>query len=141
MANCYKAQQAASKSFECVTNKDKESWLDLFSDDAVIQDPVGVSPLDPTGQGHRGKDAISNFWDTIIAPGNASFTIKSSHPAGDECANFAEVINQMPGGIEIKTDMVVVYTANDDGKVTSLKAYWEFEKVQEELEKALAQGQ
>jgi steroid delta-isomerase len=140
MANCYKAQEASYKSIEYVTAKDKESWLDLFSDDAVIQDPVGESPLDPTGLGHRGKDAISKFWDMIIAPGNASFTIQCSLPAGDECANVAEVINRMPGGVEIKVDMVVVYTANDDGKFTSLKAYWEYKKVQDALEQALAQN-
>ncbi len=138
MANCYKAQEAGYKSIEYVSAKDKESWLDLFTDDAVIQDPVGMSPLDPTGLGHRGKEAISQFWDMIIAPGNASFTIRASFPAGDECANFAEVINRMPGGVEIKTEMIVVYTANDEGKFTSLKAYWVYEKVQEALEQALA---
>ena len=139
MANCYKAQEAGYKSIEYVSAKDKESWLDLFSDDAVIHDPVGESPLDPTGLGHRGKDAISKFWDMIIAPGNATFTIQASIPAGDECANVAKVINRMPGGVEINVDMVVVYTANDDGKFTSLKAYWEFEKVNDALQKALGQ--
>ena len=41
MANCYKAQEASYKSIEYAAAKDKERWLDLFSDDAVIQDPVG----------------------------------------------------------------------------------------------------
>ncbi len=139
MPNCYKAQKASYKSIEYAAAKEKESWLDLFSNDAVIQDPVGESPLDPTGLGHRGRDAISKFWDMIIAPGNASFTLQSSLPAGDECANVAKVINRMPGGVEINVDMVVIYTANDDGKLTSLKAYWEYQKVQDALEKALAQ--
>ncbi len=123
MANCYKAREAGYKSLKYVMAKDKENWLNLFSDDAVIQDPVGASPLDPAGLGHKGKEAISKFWDMIIAPGNSDFTIQSSHPAGDECANVVKVINRLPGGVEINVDMVAVYTANDDGKFTSLKAY------------------
>ncbi len=62
--------------------KNKEAWLGLYADDAVIMDPVGVSPLDPTGLGQRGKEAISQFWDMVIAPGEMDFRVQSSHPAG-----------------------------------------------------------
>lgn len=137
MSNGYLAQAASFQSGKCVMNKTKAEWLDLFADDAVVQDPVGVSPLDPTGLGHRGKEAISNFWDLVIEPGNIDFQIRSSHPAGDECANVVDLVNTMPGGVEIKTKMVVVYTANDAGKITSLKAYWEYSKVEEQLAKVL----
>lgn len=140
MANCYLAQAASRKSAECVMGKHKEEWLALFAEDAVLEDPVGESPLDPSGLGHKGKEAISRFWDMVIAPGQIDFQIQSSHPAGDECANVVDLTNTMPGGIEIKTHMVVVYTANDAGLVTSLKAYWEYAAVQDQLEKALAQG-
>lgn len=137
MSNGYLAQAASYKSGEYVMSKKKQEWLDLYADDAVIQDPVGVSPLDPTGLGHKGKEAISAFWEMVIAPGQIDFQIRSSHPAGDECANVVDLVNTMPGGVEIKTHMVVVYTANDAGKITSLKAYWEYSKVQDQLEKAL----
>ena len=135
MANCYKAQEAGYKSGEYAMAKNKEAWLDLYADDAVIMDPVGVSPLDPTGLGQRGKEAISQFWDMVIAPGEMDFRVQSSHPAGDECANVVKLTNKMPGGIEINVHMVAVYTANDEGKITSLKAYWEYAKVQEAMEK------
>jgi ketosteroid isomerase-like protein len=135
MGNCYRAQEAGFKSGEYAMAKNKEAWLDLYADDAVIQDPVGVSPLDPTGLGQRGKEAISQFWDMVIAPGEMDFQVQSTHPAGDECANVVKLTNKMPGGIEINVHMVAVYTANDEGKITSLKAYWEYAKVQEALEK------
>jgi hypothetical protein len=49
--------------------KDKQAWVDNFADDALIEDPIGRSPLDPEGKGaSRGKDAISRFWDNQIAP-------------------------------------------------------------------------
>ncbi len=135
MGNCYKAQEAGYKSREYVLSKNKNAWLNLFDDDAVLQDPVGKSPLDPIGLGHKGKEAISKFWDNLIEPGEKEFQIESSHPAGDECANVVKLTNKMPGSIEINVHMVAVYTANDQGKITSLKAYWEYAKVQEALEK------
>ena len=129
MANCYKAQEASFKSAEYAMSKNKEAWLNLFSDDAVVQDPVGISPLDPTGLGQRGKEAISRFWDMAIAPGQLDFRVQSSHPAGNECANVVKLTNKMPGGIEINVHMVVVYTADDEGKITSLRAYWDYSKL------------
>ena len=58
------------RSMEIVQRKGenaKETWLALFADDAVIEDPIGPSPLDPEGRGHRGKEAIAAFWDLAIA--------------------------------------------------------------------------
>lgn len=138
MGNALKAQEAARKSAEYVMTKRKDEWLALFAEDAVVQDPVGASPLDPTGEGHRGHGPIGLFWDMVIAPGQIDYQLQSSHPCGDECANVVMLINTMPNGAEIRTKMVALYRANDAGKLTSLKAYWDFSAVQEELEKALA---
>ncbi|MEM1156361.1 MAG: hypothetical protein AAGI44_19670 [Pseudomonadota bacterium] len=46
------------------------AWLALYADDAVLADPVGISPMDPDGLGHHGKAAIEVFWDTVTAPSN-----------------------------------------------------------------------
>ncbi|HUH37931.1 MAG TPA: nuclear transport factor 2 family protein [Spongiibacteraceae bacterium] len=137
MANAEKAQAASFKSGQLVMAKNKAEWLDLFADDAVICDPVGVSPLDPSGEGHRGKAAISAFWDMVIAPGQIDFDIQSSHPAGDECANVVNLTNTMPGGVVIKTTMVALYCANDAGKLVSMRAYWDYNKVADQLAAAL----
>jgi ketosteroid isomerase-like protein len=131
------AQQASFNSIKYVKAKNKAAWLDLYADDAVIQDPVGVSPIDPTGQGHRGKEAIGRFWDTVAGAGDLSFEVRESYPAGDECANVATLTNRMPGGIEIKVDLVAVYRVNTAGKLVSLKAYWDFSQVAEKLHAAL----
>ena len=126
---------AASKlSGQYVEQGNKEAWLDLFAEDACVQDPVGESPLDPTGKGYIGKAAIAGFWDMVIAAGKIDFTIVSSHPAGDECANVVKMVNTLPGDVKMALDMVVVYTANAAGKITSLKAYWDFDAVQRQLQ-------
>lgn len=140
MGNAYKAQAASFNSGKFVMEKRKAEWLELFAEDAVVCDPVGESPLDPTGNGHKGKAAISAFWDMVIAPGLITFDIQSSHPAGDECANVVKLTNTMPGGVVIETMMVALYRANDAGKLMSLRAYWDYSKVQEQLEAALGQA-
>jgi len=131
------AQLASAMSRRNVMGKNRAAWLELFAEDAVLQDPVGVSPLDPSGLGHRGKEAIGRFWDMVIAPGNVEMIVRESYPAGDECANVVTIVNRMPGGVEISTETVICYRVDSRGKIVSLKAYWEFEKVAAQLEAAL----
>ena len=122
------AVQAAQRSMEAVLGKDKDAWVNNFAEDGVVQDPVGKSPLDPEGNGHRGREAISNFWDMLIATGDIKFEIRESYPAGaNAVANVGSIINTMPGGGQIEAKGVFVYTVNDEGKVLSLQAYWDFD--------------
>jgi steroid delta-isomerase len=134
------ARRAGQNSMRNVKAKDKTAWLALFADDAVIEDPVGVSPLDPSGQGHRGKDAIARFWDTVIAPGDVDMRVRESYASGNECANVVSLVNRMPGGVEIGTDCVIVYRVDEGGRIVSLRAYWEFEKVAAQLAAALGKA-
>lgn len=129
MPDEHPALAAGKKSVSAVMRGEKDEWLSLFTDDAVVQDPVGVSPLDPTGEGHKGKEAIAKFWDTIIAPGKVEVVVRESHPCGNECANVATITNTMDNGMIIKTDLVAVYKVNKEGKLLSIKAYWDYDKV------------
>jgi ketosteroid isomerase-like protein len=140
-ASEHPARRASANSMRNVHAKNRAGWLALFADDAVIEDPVGVSPLDPSGRGHRGKEAIARFWDTVIAPGNVEMRVRESYASGDECANVVSLVNRMPGGIEIGTDCVIVYRVDAAGRIVSLRAYWEFEKVAAQLAAALGQTQ
>ena len=123
------AQQASYASIDRVQNKDKAGWLALFADDAVVQDPVGKSPLDPSGLGHRGKEAIGKFWDMIIAGGDFDYTIHQSFPCGDECANWWVGINTPPDGQRFETPMITIYKVNAEGKLLSLRAFWDSSKL------------
>ena len=75
------------------------AWLDLFADDAVVQDPIGPSPFDPEGKGHHGRDAIAAFYDTVIAPSEAiTFEITESYLCGDEVADVGIIRTTLAGG-------------------------------------------
>ena len=60
------ARLASWRSIDAVARGDKRAWLDNFADDAIVEDPIGKSMIDPTGEGHRGRAAIEQFWFSIV---------------------------------------------------------------------------
>lgn len=134
----FPAQQASFRSMRKVAAKDRAGWLELFADDALLQDPVGKSPLDPTGLGHRGKEAIAAFWDLAIQNIDGDFRVRESYPAADECANVITLCRRLPAGQLFETKFVAVYRVNDAGLIVSLKAYWQFDRVMAEMAAASA---
>ena len=120
------AQKASFVSPQLVKERKRDEWLALFADDAVVEDPVGPSLFDPTGKGHRGKAAIAAFWDMCIATGSVDFNIRESYPVSDiACANVGSILNTM-GDMKIEAKGVFIYHVNAEGKVTNLRAYWDF---------------
>ena len=126
MSEDHPARRAGLLSQHHVAQGNREAWLDLFAEEGMVQDPVGPSPLDPTGKGHRGKQALAAFWDNVIAKAEVSFDYPKSYAAGDECAFTGAVINTLPGGREFRAHGVFVYRVDEDGKLLSLRAFWEF---------------
>ena len=93
------ARRASQASYAAVVAKDKQRWLSLFADDAVLEDPVGPSFFDPEGSGHHGKEAIAAFWDAAIAPvAEFTFTIRDSFAGGNACANVGTFSTRMEDG-------------------------------------------
>ena len=132
-----KAQELSFLSRDYAVAKDKENWLALFAKDALVQDPIGKSPLDPEGNGHQGIAAIEKFYDTVIANGNIEFTIVESIPCANECANYAQIVN-LVGDIKIETKMIVIYRINSNDKIESLRAFWDYQKMEKQLNEMLS---
>ncbi|GLW35521.1 nuclear transport factor 2 family protein [Actinoplanes regularis] len=107
--------------------KDRESWLGLFADDAVVEDPVGPSPLCPDGRGHRGAAAIARFYDNVIGRAERMrFEIERSYLCGDEVADVGAIHITLPGGKSTRVRGVFTYRGDGAGKIAALRAYWEF---------------
>lgn len=124
------ARLMSQRSMAAVGAKDRDAWVALFADDGVVEDPVGPSWLDPTGQGHRGKEAIGAFFDSTIATTEAiRFEIHDSFAAGSEVANVATIHLTLPGGTTSRCEGVFVYRVDDDGKLASLRAIWEVDRM------------
>ena len=124
------AQLAAWRSIDAVARGDKQAWLDNFADNAIVEDPVGKSVIDPTGQGHRGRAAIEKFWDENIANARPMFSLQRSLCCGNECANVGTLTIQFPNGLVTQLYGVFTYRVNDAGKLTALRTYWEADAMQ-----------
>lgn len=131
------ARRASQRSYTAVGTGVLAEWLKVYAEDAVIEDPVGPSWFDPDGKGHHGHAGISAFWDKAIAPiEQFTFTITDSHACGNSCANIGTITTRFGDGTTVDTDLVMIYTVNDEGRVASMRAYWEADRAMATLRKA-----
>lgn len=122
------AHEAGRRSREAVIARDKDAWLAVFTDDAIVEDPIGPSAFDPEGKGHRGRDAISAFWDKAIAPTTKiEFVFRDTYQCGNEEANIGHILITT-GDYLTTAEGVFTYKANDEGKLVALRAYWEMDR-------------
>jgi steroid delta-isomerase len=119
---------AGKRSREAAMAHDKQAWLAVFADDAIVEDPIGPSHFDPEGKGHRGRDAMSAFWDKAIAPTDKlEFNFVDTFQCGNEEANVGNIVITA-AGYQITAEGVFTYKANDEGKLVALRAYWEVDR-------------
>ncbi len=129
MSEEHPARAAALRSRECVHTHNKEGWLSLFAENAVIEDPIGVSPLDEKGQGYGTPEEREAFWDRNIANSEIEITIHNSYACGMEVANIVTldiVIKLGEKKMSQQVNGVFTYEVNEEGKLLSLRGYWEF---------------
>jgi len=123
------ARAASLRSRTAVQDQDREAWLALFTEDAVVQDPVGPSAFDESGLGHHGTEAIAAFWDTVIAPNPVSMRIHGSYAGAQEVANVITITTEFPDGSRAEVPGVAIYKVNEAGKVVALRAFWEMDQL------------
>ncbi len=128
------AVEANKNSIKYAMEGNREAWLDLYTDDAVVQDPVGVSPMDPTGKGHHGKEAIAAFWDNVIGKSKLDIRVEKRWTSGDYRCCVAQVAhNDLGDGKVSKCDMLAIYDVNEEGKITAMSANWDFDELMAQL--------
>jgi ketosteroid isomerase-like protein len=109
---------------------DRDGWIALFADDAIVEDPIGPSMFDPEGKGHRGAAAIAAFYDNVIGANESiRFDIRQSFLCGDEIANVGVIRITVAAGMVVEVDGVYTYRRSPDGKIAALRAYWESDSI------------
>lgn len=92
---------------------DLDSLTGLFADDATVEDPVGAPA-------HHGKEAIRAFYQDAMKNGaklSLSAPIRGSHGPAAAMAFEAKI-----GPLTVR--IIDVMTFGEDGKITSMKAYF-----------------
>ena len=115
---------AARNSWRCVMNKDKEAWLALMADDVCVEDPIGLAPTNPSGEGIRGKAALGEFYDKNIEPTGIRIESQESYAAGRESAHVLDLITSFPNGVKMHVHGIFTYRIDDAGLITNLRGYW-----------------
>lgn len=104
---------------------DKQGWLDLFADDATVEDPVGPYEWDPEGRGRRGKAEIGAFFDMFSSfQDDFDFEVHDKFTCGDEVAVLVSMHITMKDGTKATTRAINVYKQAPDGRVQSLRSFW-----------------
>jgi steroid delta-isomerase len=120
------ALAASQASWKAVQSHDKEAWLGLMADDVVIEDPIGQAITNPDGNGVRGKEAVSAFYDTNIASNNLRITCEETFPSSspDEVAHILILRSEFEGGFASEVRGVFTYRVDGDGKIANMRGYW-----------------
>ena len=97
-----------------------EDIAELYTDDAIVEDPVG-------GERHIGRDAIQSFYANIENL-DRECELVSLRVAGNEAA-FQFRLTVGAGDNRILIEPIDVMVFDDDTKVTAMKAYWSLANV------------
>lgn len=95
---------------------DPEMAVAIFTEDAVVEDPVGSAP-------RIGADAIRQFYTESMATGaklhlDGPIRVAAAHAA------FAMQVRLHWDGTDMAIDVIDTFAFNEDGKVTEMKAYF-----------------
>jgi steroid delta-isomerase len=124
------ARQAQWNALAHACAGDKQGWLALWAEDCELFDPVGPSIFDAEGRGHHGLAGAAHFWDVAIAPVERfEVEIRSSYATGDSAAQEGTFRTWFADGSGAEIDLVTVYRVDDSGLISSMRAYWELERV------------
>ncbi|CAH0991186.1 Steroid Delta-isomerase [Sinobacterium norvegicum] len=99
---------------EAVSGDDVEKILELFTADAVVEDPIGTGA-------HQGTEALRAFYQIAIdsvelmeLEGNARIRDKWG----------AAAMLAHPKGVDLVIETLDVMEFNDDGLISQMTAYW-----------------
>ena len=85
------ARLASRQSMAAVEAGDREAWLALFAPDALVEDPIGVSMLDPDRARTRRRRGHRRLLRHGHRPEPVAFEIRESYAAGNEVANVGTI--------------------------------------------------
>lgn len=112
---------AVERSPQAVSVHDRDAWVQVFTHDGRVEDPVGSAP-------HVGHDEIYRFYDTFIGPRGITFHRDVDIVAGATVLRDLELEVAMGTAVTMFIPAFLRYDlreVNGEWKVARLRAYWE----------------
>ena len=104
---------------KALDTKDRDAFLDVFTDDARQIDPA-------PGPANVGKEAIGGFWDNATQMAESfKFTIHNIIVCGDEAAMPFTMTLGLADNSRVKFDGVDIFKVAESGKIAAITAYWD----------------
>ncbi|MGZ6886656.1 MAG: nuclear transport factor 2 family protein [Acidimicrobiia bacterium] len=118
MATPEQIRAAVDVRVDAYARNDRDAFLALWAPDGVLEDPVGTPE-------HQGIEALGAFWDTARELADR-IVLKPQQVivAGSEAAMVFDIHAEV-GGNEMVMHAVDVMRCDDDGRLVSVRAYWE----------------
>jgi hypothetical protein len=111
----------ARSSLRAVGRSDRDGWLDLFTPDGRVEDPVGSRP-------HIGFGEIGAFYDTFIGPRRISCSDGADIVSGSTVIRDLTLEVGMGAAVQMTIPAFLRYVVRESRgelKVAELQAYWE----------------
>lgn len=97
-----------------LARRDLEAILDLYADDATVEDPVGAEPI-------QGRAALRSFYARALGMTLQPERLGAVKVAGREAAfHFALTMPDLGR----RLDIIEVMRFDDEGRVVSMRAFW-----------------
>ncbi len=120
---------------------DKEGWLALYSDDAVLEDPVGTPASRRGSRPGRLGDELGRFYEAFIAPCEIEMVPRRDIVSGMHVFRAVDIhTTNLSTGLQIKVPANLLYEiAHRNGglAIRRMQAHWEINRSSRIL---LAQG-
>jgi len=99
-----------------LVDDDVDTIVSLYASDATVEDPVGSEVL-------VGEEAIRGFYTGAVGGIAAAQLSGPPRLAGNEIAFPFTLVAGAPGR-QIEMNIIDVFVVNDEGKVSSMRAFW-----------------
>lgn len=101
-----------NKYMEAVTTGSMDLIKEIYADNATVEDPVGTPR-------HEGIDAVCGFYQQVLG-----MNVKLELMGDVRCAGNAAAFPFSATIGDTRIEVIDIFEFNDEGKVTSMKAYW-----------------
>ena len=121
-------EKAVRQYFAAIRARDADAWTDAFAEDAVSHDPVGAPP-------HLGHEGVRHFFEQINAPfQEVSLQAQEMFIAGNSAAVKWRGEGTGKNGRDVTFEGIDIFEVNDQGKIQTLRAYWNPQPMIEQLQ-------
>lgn len=104
--------------WDVLRSMDTDRWVDLYTDDATVEDPVG-------GPVYRGKAELRKFFEGVKSNMKLlDLTPQAIYLVPPQAAVHFAARAVPTAGPEFVLPGIVIYGFDDSGKVTQMRAYW-----------------